>query len=608
MIDPASTPIQPLSKVPVGGLGLLSFATEPASDSLMAQSVPRGAEWQPFQSLLFRMAVGSGSVVCDVGAQLGWYSVVASRLGASVVAIEPDPTDVALLQENLRLNDCLDVRVVHAALADHGSLTPELSDVFANTRVDVLRLAANGAEATVLSGAGHALEGLRAAFVQFSARELQSAGSSVAHFVEQLQVLHLDMFEIDSSARVIRPTSAETLRERSQAGIYSAAGGCPLHLLLLRADQVADFAHLAADYPPGKPLADELDPEERRRVELTVSCDDCAQIPKVAGAGTVQRFRDQDVQVMHNGVRVVAGCYYGAWTTEIIGRLHGHHEPQEELVFHEIVSRVARDASGTSDHLIVELGAFWSYYALWFMEAVPRGRAVLVEPDPRHLDVAAVNLLLNDREAIILQAAVGPSSAAADFECEDGLVVQVEGMTLDQIVAAAGAERADVVLSDIQGAETSLLELSIATIAQRTRFLVLSTHHESISGRADTHQRCLELLQQCGGHIIAEHTIDESFSGDGLIAVSFDPKDRDMHVNLSAARHGTSLFRERPLQEVRDYEASLREHVANLEASLAAAVEYSNSLEHNYAALQLSFLEAERYALDLRQHLDAVTQ
>jgi len=81
---------------------------------------------------------------------------------------------------------------------------------------------------------------------------------------------------------------------------------------------------------------------ETERVQLTVSCHDADDIPKVANAGSIVATADGTAQVMHNGVLVVEGCYYGDWMTEIIRTLRGHHEPQEERVFHEIVERVAR--------------------------------------------------------------------------------------------------------------------------------------------------------------------------------------------------------------------------------------------------------------------------
>jgi len=76
------------------------------------------------------------------------------------------------------------------------------------------------------------------------------------------------------------------------------------------------------------------------RVEMTAACRDSAAIPKVPDAGGIIVEDGQRVQIMHNGVKVVAGGYYGDWTEEIIRRLRGHHEPQEELVFHELLRHI----------------------------------------------------------------------------------------------------------------------------------------------------------------------------------------------------------------------------------------------------------------------------
>src|SRR3954469_16892907 len=66
------------------------------------------------------------------------------------------------------------------------------------------------------------------------------------------------------------------------------------------------------------------------RIEMAASCRDADPIPKVRGAGRVVSLPDgRQVQVMHNGVRVVVDGYYGAWMTRLIERCSGHHEPQE---------------------------------------------------------------------------------------------------------------------------------------------------------------------------------------------------------------------------------------------------------------------------------------
>ena len=59
-------------------------------------------------------------------------------------------------------------------------------------------------------------------------------------------------------------------------------------------------------------------------------------------AGKVFKSAKGDYQLMHNGVKVVKDCYYGysAWMSDIIFGLKGHHEPQEERVFYEILKYV----------------------------------------------------------------------------------------------------------------------------------------------------------------------------------------------------------------------------------------------------------------------------
>lgn len=63
-----------------------------------------------------------GDVVLDVGGNIGWYSLILDRMaGAHDVAIysfEPDPTNFALLQENVARNSAKHVISIQAAIAD----------------------------------------------------------------------------------------------------------------------------------------------------------------------------------------------------------------------------------------------------------------------------------------------------------------------------------------------------------------------------------------------------------------------------------------------------------------------------------------------------------
>jgi FkbM family methyltransferase len=63
-----------------------------------------------------------GQVFVDIGANIGYYAVVASRLvGRSgiVFAFEPDPLNFRRLLHNLRLNNCANVRALQMAVSDH---------------------------------------------------------------------------------------------------------------------------------------------------------------------------------------------------------------------------------------------------------------------------------------------------------------------------------------------------------------------------------------------------------------------------------------------------------------------------------------------------------
>jgi FkbM family methyltransferase len=287
---------------------------------------------------------------------------------------------------------------------------------------------------------------------------------------------------------------------------------------------------------------------------------------------------------MHNGVLVEAGCYYGDWMTEVIRRLDGHHEPQEEAAFHLVVERIR--ASGPPDPVMLELGSFWAYYSLWMARSVPRARLVLVEPDLTYLEVGRRNMALNGATGRFINAAIGtPDGASTDFRCEsDGRRRPVPLATVDGIMDRERLDHVDLLLCDTQGAELTMLEGAVRALAERRiRFMVISTHHHTISGDPRTHMRCLDLVSAAGVHVIAEHTVSESFSGDGLIVASLDRRDFDLSLDLSLARARDSLFGE-------------------VEPDLARALADRDALasERDALAAQRDAVAAERDALAAR--------
>jgi len=241
-----------------------------------------------------------------------------------------------------------------------------------------------------------------------------------------------------------------------------------------------------------------------QRAAITLACHDTDAIPKVPDAGkTVTDSDGRRVQIMHNGVRVLADRYYASGISDIIAAMRGHHEPQEEKVFHELLKRAAPGST------MIELGAYWSYYSLWFRQAVPNAVNYMVEPEAENLEVGRQNFALNGAEGVFIQARVG----ACDCADTDPPTVSVDGL-----MARYGLARVEFLHADIQKHEYAMLQGACRAFAERrVRFAFVSTHGGLI------HSRCLGFLRRRGYRIVAEHTRYESFSADGLIVAAVEP-------------------------------------------------------------------------------------
>ncbi len=72
---------------------------------------------------LFEKIVSPGSIVFDVGANVGFYTMLASVLvgkGGSVYAFEPVPRNLHFLKRHMQMNRLKNVTVVEAAVSDYG--------------------------------------------------------------------------------------------------------------------------------------------------------------------------------------------------------------------------------------------------------------------------------------------------------------------------------------------------------------------------------------------------------------------------------------------------------------------------------------------------------
>ncbi|MBV8545131.1 MAG: FkbM family methyltransferase [Acidobacteria bacterium] len=137
---------------------------------------------------LFRERIRPGATVFDVGANVGFFTLLASKLAGDsgrVYAFEPLPRNLDFLDRHLRINEIANVHVkalaiaaasgeAHFRIAQHASMgglaeggdlhvvTASLDDLIASgyvTRPDFIKMDIEGAESDALRGAKELLAG-----------------------------------------------------------------------------------------------------------------------------------------------------------------------------------------------------------------------------------------------------------------------------------------------------------------------------------------------------------------------------------------------------------------------------------------------------------------
>ena len=230
------------------------------------------------------------------------------------------------------------------------------------------------------------------------------------------------------------------------------------------------------------------------RTKRVLSSPDNEHIPRVPQAGEIIN----GALIMHNGIRIQPESHYGPAMLQLMMRNRGVHEPQQERAFQEVLKVIPSGAT------MMELGAYWAFYSLWFYRAVAGARCIMVEPDAKNLEYGRTNFALNSAQGEFVQGYVGGKPSFA----QDGIRI----WTLDELLATHRVEQLHLLHVDIQGAEMELLENAGHTLAQRQiDFIFLSTHSITI------HATCARRLRSNGYTILVDIDLAETDSYDGLL-------------------------------------------------------------------------------------------
>ena len=209
-------------------------------------------------------------------------------------------------------------------------------------------------------------------------------------------------------------------------------------------------------------------------------------IQRVPNAG---QFIGNNV-VMCNGLLVGKNSYYGKFS-EILEINRGVHEPSEEFVFYEVIKSL-----NNPNPFMVELGSYWAYYSMCFLKENPNGKCFLLDENCDFLEVGKNHFEMNGFSGEFITSRVSNT-----------------GWKVDDFVKEKRIEKIDVLLSDIQGYETDMLDGAEETLKKFiVDYFFISTHTQEI------HLSIIKKLIDFGYKIMASADFDnETYCHDGIV-------------------------------------------------------------------------------------------
>ena len=90
-------------------------------DMVISPILLRDKIWEPFETEVFMREVKYGDVVLDIGANMGYYTLLASKIignNAKIYAFEPDPGNFSLLKKNMKANNIKNVVLEQKAVSN----------------------------------------------------------------------------------------------------------------------------------------------------------------------------------------------------------------------------------------------------------------------------------------------------------------------------------------------------------------------------------------------------------------------------------------------------------------------------------------------------------
>jgi hypothetical protein len=242
-----------------------------------------------------------------------------------------------------------------------------------------------------------------------------------------------------------------------------------------------------------KTFIDTINQEWEERINITKSSPDLEKFVLCRNAGKMVSGK----LIMHNGIKIYPLSYYNKNYYNLLQQTKGIHEPQEELVFSEILKLIKPNST------MIELGSYWSYYSMWFNKTIIGSKNYMIEPEIAQLLYGKNNFRINRLKGSFFKYYIDNHSS---FDKKNPII------SIDDFVRMKRIDKISILHSDIQGFELKMLEGAQKSCDNKIiDFVFISTHSNEL------HEQCIEKLHNYNFNIICSFNLDESFSVDGLI-------------------------------------------------------------------------------------------
>lgn len=232
----------------ISGMTGLRMYLDP-NDRVITPTIVMYGTWEGGETNWFLRTVKSGDTIVDAGANVGYYTIIGSRLvgeKGKVYAFEPDPANFALLEKNVQLNGLTNVVLERKALSnrkgtvklfiaeqnkgDHRIYQPEgesrrsveveavrLDEYFQDHKrgIDFIKIDTQGADGLIVEGMAGLLEGRADAptiFMEFWPHGLQGMGTAPAALLRTLQSSNYKLYDMNApGGKPMRPVEPADL-------------------------------------------------------------------------------------------------------------------------------------------------------------------------------------------------------------------------------------------------------------------------------------------------------------------------------------------------------------------------------------------------------------